>query len=374
MYSIGLCMIVKDEAHVIERCLDSVRQLVDRVLIVDTGSQDGTQNVIRSFLDETKLPGDVVDEAWRDFAWNRNFAIKRLGERVPVDFALMIDADEMLIYDPGFDAASFKVGLHKDFYDVEVRLGASSYVRPMLFRNVSGYEYRGVLHEFLEAPQDASHEVARGFHNKPVQDSARNQNLKKYEEDAATLEAALQTEQDPFLVQRYTFYLAQSYRDCGKPETALRYYLRRADMQGWDQEVFVSFWQAARIKEQLGHPGTDVIGAYLKAYEACPARAESLHGLLRFCRTTGNYAQGYLVGRYAITMGQPETGLFLEGWIYDYCLLDEFAVLSYWTGRYRESLDACMRILESAKMPSDQLARIEQNADFAIQKLKGSKS
>jgi glycosyltransferase involved in cell wall biosynthesis len=60
MASIGLCMIVKNEAHIIRRCLENALPLVDYILIVDTGSNDGTQQIIRDFLHEKNLPGEVI--------------------------------------------------------------------------------------------------------------------------------------------------------------------------------------------------------------------------------------------------------------------------------------------------------------------------
>jgi glycosyltransferase involved in cell wall biosynthesis len=51
--TIALCMIVRNEAHIIERCLASVLPLIDYVLIVDTGSSDGTQQVVRHYLENT---------------------------------------------------------------------------------------------------------------------------------------------------------------------------------------------------------------------------------------------------------------------------------------------------------------------------------
>ncbi len=75
MASIGLCMIVKNEAHIIHHCLESAMPLLDYALIVDTGSNDGTQQAIRGFLREKNLPGEVVEEPWRDFAHNRGFAL-----------------------------------------------------------------------------------------------------------------------------------------------------------------------------------------------------------------------------------------------------------------------------------------------------------
>src|ERR1700680_3956289 len=95
--TIGLCMIVKNEAHVMMRCLESVRPLIDYVLVEDTGSTDGTQTIIREWLGRTKLPGNVFDEPWQDFAYNRSTALARLRQVKEVDYALIIDADDQLV-------------------------------------------------------------------------------------------------------------------------------------------------------------------------------------------------------------------------------------------------------------------------------------
>ena len=85
-------MIVKNEAHVIERCLRSVRPLIHAWAIADTGSSDGTQDIIRRCM--AGMPGELIERPWVDFASNRNEALelaKKYG-----DYALIIDADEVL--------------------------------------------------------------------------------------------------------------------------------------------------------------------------------------------------------------------------------------------------------------------------------------
>ena len=93
--TIGLCMIVKNETKVIRQCLESTLPLIDYILIVDTGSTDGTQEMIRDFLAHHSIEGTVIDEPWRDFAYNRSFALERLREVAQVDYALIIDADDI---------------------------------------------------------------------------------------------------------------------------------------------------------------------------------------------------------------------------------------------------------------------------------------
>ena len=150
--TIGLCMIVKNETNVIRRCLESALPLVDYILVVDTGSTDGTQQMIRDFLAEHKVEGAVIDEPWRDFAYNRSFALARLREVKSVDYAMIIDADDTLELDAGFDPRAFKAQLTHDLYDVPVRHGGIAHHRPQLFSNRLPFSFKGVLHEYLEAP------------------------------------------------------------------------------------------------------------------------------------------------------------------------------------------------------------------------------
>jgi hypothetical protein len=94
-----------------------------------------------------------------------------------------------------------------------------------------------------------------------------------------------------------------------------------------------------------------------------------LHGAARYCRATSKHHQGYMFARRGREVGQPESGLFIEPWIYEYGLLDELAVNAYWAERYDECLDACGRLLLEGKMPEQMRDRVEMNARFAREKL-----
>jgi len=370
--TIGLSMIVKNESGVILDCLESVRPLVDFMLIEDTGSSDGTPELIRGYLQREGIPGEVRVEAWRDFAFNRTLGLQMLRERKDIDYALVIDADETLEFEDGFDAAAFKRKLTADLYHVKIIFPPVEYFRPQLLKNHMAFEYRGVLHEFIEGPPGGfSPGTASGlFVRSGRKGGARSKDAKTYNRDTEILKKALIAEKDPFLISRYTFYLAQSYRDSKRPEKAIHYYQRRAKLGFWDQEIFVSLYEVAQLKEELGHAPHDVIGSYLAAYEACPSRAEALHGAVRFCRRKDLHNQGYILGRYAVTIPQPEGGLFIKPWIYDYGILDEFSVVAYWTGNYEESLAASTRLLTEGKLPESDRKRIEMNLEFARGKLK----
>ena len=197
MATIGLCMIVKNEAGIITRCIESVRCLVGFILIEDTGSTDGTQDVIRNYLESKGLPGEVIDEPWQDFASNRSSALAHLRKHADVDYAFVMDADDQLVYDDGFDADAFKASLTKDLYYVRITSGSIKYVRPQFCRNRMNFYYRGVLHEFMEGPPEGfSRDTAVGFHIVSRREGARGKAGDKYQRDAAVLEKALETERD----------------------------------------------------------------------------------------------------------------------------------------------------------------------------------
>ena len=217
--------------------------------------------------------------------------------------------------------------------------------------NARPWRYRGVLHEFLTC-EGAGPAGKLPLVNRMHFDGARRRDPATFARDAAVLEQALATETDPFLKSRYTFYLAQSCRDSGDKEKALRLYLARAELGQWRDEVFVSLLEAAKLMEQLGFPEQEVIDAYLKAAKAAPHRAEALYGAARYCREKKRHEEGYGYAKSGLKIIEPGNGLFVETAVYKWRLLDEFSVHAYWVGRYRESLEACLKLLDGRPLPA----------------------
>ena len=75
MITISLCMIVKNEERILARCLDSVKDLVDEIIIVDTGSADATKRIAAEYTDK------IYDFTWiDDFSAARNFAFSKASK------------------------------------------------------------------------------------------------------------------------------------------------------------------------------------------------------------------------------------------------------------------------------------------------------
>ena len=112
--TVTLCMIVKDESHIIMDCLKSVVDSIDRYDITDTGSTDGTQDIIKNFFDEKGIPGEVYQSDWKGFGKSRSEAFENAGQKA--DYALVIDADDYLTgtlpvpeIDPNVDGYSLRI-------------------------------------------------------------------------------------------------------------------------------------------------------------------------------------------------------------------------------------------------------------------------
>ncbi len=112
-----------------------------------------------------------------------------------------------------------------------------------------------------------------------------------------------------------------------------------------------------------------MLAAYDLASKTCPTRAEALHAKARFCRENNLFKEGYESAKNGLAIKYPTDALFVEDWIYDYGLLDELSINAYWCGRYAEAADACERILNEHKIPSDMRVRVEANRQYSIERL-----
>ena len=355
---ICLNMIVKDEAHVIRRCLESVRPFIDYWVIVDTGSSDGTQDVIRAAL--AGVPGELHERPWRDFGHNRTEALQLA--RAQGDYLLFIDADESLRAPQGFAWPQ----LANDAYYLSAEYGSMAYSRCALISTRLEWRWTGVLHECLVSASAAGEFGRMDWPRIVVQhDGARARDPKTYQKDAATLERALIEEPGN---ARYAFYLAQSWRDAGEWAKAREAYHRRAAMNGWEEETWHALYEVAKLTERLNGTAAEVRSAYLDAWQRRPSRAEPLYQLARYHRERNELWLAYLFSKQAVVIARPADLLFIDEGVYNWCSLDEYAIASYWTSEYAESEKASRTLLVGNHLPAQHRPRVMDNLNWALRK------
>jgi glycosyltransferase involved in cell wall biosynthesis len=270
-----LHMIVRDEAAIIERCIDSIAPVVDWYVICDTGSTDDTRERIAAAFVARGVRGEMHEIPFVDFGTTRNRALDLArASRGGFDYLLLADADmELVVGD-----ASFRDALAAPAYRVLQRNGTSYWNTRLLHRDATA-RYVGATHEYLAL--DAPPERLDGIAFADRADGASRKD--KLDRDRRLLEAALAA--DPGNA-RAMFYLAQTCRDAGCHAEAREWYRKRADAGGWDEEVWYSLWMHARSSLALGDDVAFVDGC-LSAYEARPSRAEPLADLARYYRERG---------------------------------------------------------------------------------------
>lgn len=148
MITISLCMIVKNEEKILERCLDSVADLCDEIIIVDTGSTDRTKELARKYTDK------IFDFEWiDDFSAARNYAFSRATQ----EYIYSADADEVLDEEnrqrfrvlkeamlPEIEIVQMKYGNQMQFDTV---YNFDEEYRPKLFRRLREFVWTEPIHE-----------------------------------------------------------------------------------------------------------------------------------------------------------------------------------------------------------------------------------
>jgi glycosyltransferase involved in cell wall biosynthesis len=361
--TVCLNMIVKNESAVIKRCLASVKPMIDYWVIVDTGSTDGTQEMIREFMSD--IPGQLYERPWINFAHNRNEALR--FAKHGGDYLLFIDADEQFEYVPDFKMPELK----GDSYFFNCIFSGTTYQRVLMINNHLDWQWVGVLHEFIDCPQAKNNLVFQGVSNWINSDGARSKDPKKYYKDAEVFQEALKTDPNN---SRYVFYLAQSYRDAGEAALALEYYKKRAAMKGFDQEVFISLYAIAMLQESLEMDPAIVTKSYYRAFECRPTRAEPLHRLAGYYRSKGDYVAAYIVSTLGMKLPMPKDSLFVEHWIYNYGMELEMSVCAYWIDKFHECRRISQKLLELKDLPDSITEVLKSNLWWANAKIEEIKN
>jgi glycosyltransferase involved in cell wall biosynthesis len=349
-----LNMIVKNEAPVIEDCLNSVKPWIDYWVIVDTGSSDGTQEVIRNCM--KAIPGELFERPWVDFAHNRNEAITLAKDKG--DYLLLIDADEILVAPSTYQIPH----LNQDCYAIYVQnpLSESVYQRAYLLGMHVDWNWFGVLHEGLKSEQAKTCGLLQDLLlSSNSKGGARTRDPNKYKKDVAVFEKAL--EKDPGN-SRYVYYLAQSYNCDGNREKALETFQRRLAMGGSDEEIYHSLYMIGTLQESLEFSNEEITNSYCKAFAYRPTRAEPIFRLAQFVNRKHNFPLGYALCKLAATILQPNDMTYVENWIYEYGALSELAHSAFWLGKIEESRAIYEKLLVK-KLPNPIREQIVKNLE-----------
>lgn len=214
MVSVSLCMIVKNEELILARCLNSVKDLVDEIIIVDTGSVDGTIKIAEQFTEK------VYEFEWiDDFSAARNFSFSKATK----EYIFWLDADDVLFpedqekflklksrLDSGVDTVRMVYVLNRDAQGRMI----NSLHRNRLVKASRNFRWSGAVHELLHVSgKSITTDIC--VSHLSVKSHKTDRNLKIYE-------ALLENGEE--LSPRDQFYYANECFEHGMYERAIKFY------------------------------------------------------------------------------------------------------------------------------------------------------
>jgi beta-1,4-mannosyl-glycoprotein beta-1,4-N-acetylglucosaminyltransferase len=307
-------MIVKDESHIIRETLDMLCSKIqfDRWVICDTGSTDNTREIITQFFGEKNIPGELHCDEWVDFGHNRSLALERAFNKT--DLLLVFDADDEIHgtidipTEVAFDEYHLKFGVPKS---------GVNYTRTQIINNRKRFRYLSVLHEFISCQEPPARVciLDGDYHLISGRTGSRNKDPNKYLKDAIVLEKAHAEAlaKGDELYKRYAFYCANSYRDCGRHEDAIKWYKITLSQDNWEQEKYVSCLYMYQCYEVMNRANEGFF--YLvKAFSYDASRVECLYPLIVHycCENMAEMAYNYF---RMVKMTEPQNNagkLFVE--------------------------------------------------------------
>ncbi|MGN4127319.1 glycosyltransferase [Lysinibacillus sphaericus] len=279
MVTISLCMIVKNEEEVIGRCLESVKDLVDEINIVDTGSTDNTKQVVEQFTDR------IFDFKWiHHFAAARNYSFQQATK----EFILWLDADDVFTEEDQkkFKALKDSFPTDSDAISMNYNLSfddegnvSSLLRRYRLVRREKQFQWIGAVHEYLEVSGTLHDSDVAVSHLPLSHDHTRNISI--YKQLVQSGES---------LSPRDTFYYANELLDHGHYEEALFYYEQFLTSKlGWIEDNIRACFKLADCYSNLNDKENNLT-SILRSFEYDIPRPEACCRLgFHFMEQVKNY-------------------------------------------------------------------------------------
>jgi len=333
---VGLVMICKDEESNIERAITSLKPLIDTWVIVDTGSTDGTKDVIRHTLAD--ISGFLEDRPWVNFEHNRTEALELCRGRM--DWAIMIDADDNFVGQ--IPPRTIWENTNVDAMHIRIKHGNALHGRLQIFRIDADWCYKGVVHEIPVCRSRSDARILKlpetcWFTTRC--EGVRSKDPLKYQKDAELL--MKEHEKNPS-DKRTIFYLAQSWRDAGDREKALKWYKKYIDMSGgWEQERYISYFNLVNLETDT----RQILSYAWQAVDLCPERLDVQAVVLGHFLKNNLPLTQELFALLNLTKNRKikEHFLFANPAMYNYGFDEAFSVIAFQKGHFKESQEAALR-------------------------------
>jgi len=369
--------------------LNSIKPITDLIVVNDTGSDDGTQEIIRNWGKENNIPTFVFERSFDNFENSRNHAMQKLRDVVSEInwnasdiWGFWIDCDEQMVIDPSFK----KNKIDKDLYMINTYIGSMKYTRNTFFRVSKKFKWYGPVHEFIVPDeQPITSGLIEGLHVdvKMVGASWKGNIAEKYKKHASLLEDYIDNKDRN---SRWVFYTAQSYHDSAsihdnraeneeRLRRAIKYYRERVGrLDGYEEERFYSQYRIGTIMRTMESPWVETHQELLKAYAMDPVRGEPIKAIIDYYLSVGEWNLAYIYTKFSKVNFHgknpyPHKLLFVDESLYVWKILEVHAAACFYTGRREEANANYKELIDIMKtnpqyFSPDDINKISSNAQF----------
>ena len=348
MAKICFAAIFRNESNNVYRCLDAVKGIIDCVSICDTGSEDNTIELIKSWGKENNIPTVIHEHIFKNFGHNRTLSFTCAKESFPeCDYCILIDADMVLVIEDEFD----KESLTENSYLFKQVNPDIKYWNTRLISMKEDWECVGVTHEYWQCKSSSKQNIR--LHSIWIDDIGDGGHKEdKFERDISLLKGEIESGNvSGGLMGRYMFYLAESYKNNGDNAKSIYWYDKRIKHGGWIEELFYSQMKIGlACKELQGYE--KAAGELLKAWHMKPNRAEPLYHLAHMYRVKGYNKLAYEFATIGKKIPYPtDDSLFVNHNVYNYLFDVEISITAFYIGEYEKGLKSSRIILNSDDVP-----------------------
>ena len=298
MVSISLCMIVKNEEAVLARCLDSIADAVDEIIIVDTGSIDKTKDIAGKYTKH------IYDFEWvDDFSKARNEAFSKAA----CDYQMWLDADDVFpkdcvdklielkqTLDPSVDIVTMKYITHFDEHGNPILKST----RERLMRSEKNYQWMDPVHEYIPLEGKIVHSDIEVHHKKPKSQKISFRNLNIY----SGMEKARKV-----FTPRQLYYFARELKDHGQWIKSIYYFEKFLESgKGWIEDN-IAACHALCICYGMIEESKKVLAILTKSFEYDSPRAEICSEIGYYYKKAGNYAMALKWFELAAGLDMPDS-------------------------------------------------------------------
>lgn len=349
MVTVSLCMIVKNEELTLGECLESVADVVDEIIIVDTGSTDETKAIAKRYTDK------VYDFEWiDDFSAARNFSFSKATQ----DYILWLDADDRIKDEDREAFHRLKQTLEPDVDVVMMPYQAGhdafgnptlTYYRERLVRREAHFVWQEPVHECIQPSGKIIHAPVNITHCK-VNHGVSRRNLEIYQKQ---LNAGKKLSPRAILYFGMELYYHQEY-----PEAAARLEQFLNDGQGWVEDNIKACYYLGKAYSFIGD-FDKAFTSFLVSFRYDLPRAEHCCEIGYLYKSRQDYHRALFWFDLATRLKKPEEnwGFFYHDY-WGYIPLIELSVIYYWLGDLETAIEYNERA--ASVKPEDRAVRYNQ--------------